>query len=117
MINCSLQSLHVGVVVRSNTEKGMFVLLVIITTIILFACTGKQLTREGVNQNILKKDLESCEAIAKVKGRAEFPEILVYSSMEFGGHNILQDINLENFTRAKIQYEWNCLSGRGYHIE
>jgi hypothetical protein len=120
MINCPLQSLNVSVVVRSNTEngiKGMFVLTVIITTIILVACTGTQLTREGVNQKILKKDLKSCEAIAKIKGRSKFPEILVYSPMEFGGNSTLQDINLENFTRAKIQYEWDCLSDRGYHIE
>ena len=75
------------------------------------------MTKVGVNQKILKQDLKSCKAIAKIKGRAEFPEILVYSSMEFGSHNTLQDINLENFTRASIQYEWNCLSGRGYHIE
>ena len=104
-------------VVCSNSEKEMFFLLAFITASILIACTGGPWTKEGANQNIMIQDLESCEAISKTKGRTEFPEILVYSSMEFEGYSSLQDINLENFSRAKIQYQRDCMLDRGYHIE
>jgi len=100
-----------------NVKRGMYTLLAIVAVTILAACAGSQWSREGTNPETMKEDSTACAATAKIRGRTEFPEILVYSSMEFGGRSNLEDINLKNFTRVRIEYERDCMLEMGYHIE
>ena len=93
-------------------------MLAICIASILSACAAKQWTREGADQKILEQDLGECEATAKMKGRAEFPELRVISSMEFEPNNVIvKDINQDNFTRALLQYYRECMLDKGYSIE
>jgi hypothetical protein len=100
-----------------RARKQMLTLVVIIITSIIYACSGTQWAKEGVNQSQMRRDLNSCVAIAKIQGRTEFPEFLVYPSMEFGAHISIRDINHENFVRAKITYESNCMFSMEYRMD
>ena len=107
---------------RRNTKKKMYVLLAICTTSIPLACTGTHWTKEGENQKMMERDQSSCEAIAEIKGRADFPKILMPSSKAIGPGRPVQnanfrDINLKNFTQAKIRYKNECMLDMGYRIE
>ena len=101
-----------------KAEKVRVVLLVICINSILPGCAGKQWAREGTDRKMAQQNLTECEAIAKMQGRADFPELLVVSSMEFEPNNVsAKDINQDNFSRAKLQYLRECMLDKGYSIQ
>ena len=108
---------------QGHYKKVMIILLLFTSINILSACTSNQWSMEGVSQNTINRDLKNCDAIATKKGREKFPEILVYSPMTsssgFSTPNqaSLRDINLQSFNQVKLQYAWDCMKEKGYHIE
>ena len=93
-------------------------LLAVCIASISTACTTKQWAKEGSNQRIQKQDLTDCRSLAEIKAREEYPELLVFSSMEFESNYLsVKDVNLDKYRWARIQHEKECMEGKGYHIE
>ena len=111
--------------------KRLVLILVIILTGFLTACAGEQWTGDGISQNTIDQDLESCYQMAHIRAQNEASQIK--SSINLTPRNgasaseakkvqsnldeAYRKLREHHYETAKMRYKNSCMLEKGYHLE